>query len=148
VDQSNATGSASSPDVDVNVLTAITVSTSSIDYGTVTASSTAGSTNATETVLNVGNSATSLQLLALSTLTNGSLSIATGSQRYSTSTFTYPGTSTALTDSAVTVPGFFLTSPTSTVNVQQSTYWGLLVPAGTATGSYSGTTEFESVWEP
>jgi hypothetical protein len=147
VDQSNATGSAFSTPVNVDVLTAITVSTTSIDYGTVTASSTTGSTDQTATVLNVGNSSTSLQLLALSALTNGSLSIATGSQRYSTSTFTYPGTSTALTASAALVPGFFLTSPTSTANVSQSTFWGLLVPAGTATGTYAGTTEFASVWE-
>jgi hypothetical protein len=148
IDQSNATGSAFSPTVDVQVLTAITVTTSSINYGTVAASSTTGGTNQTAVVVNVGNSSTSLQLLALSALTNGSLSIATGSQHYSTSTFTYPGTSTALTDSAITVPGFFLTSPTSTVNVQQSTYWGLAVPAGTATGTYAGTNVFQSVWMP
>ena len=147
-DLSNATGSATSSAVEVITLTAINVTTSSINYGTLTASSTTGSTNQTATTTNAGNSSTTLQLSALSTLTSGANSIATSSQGYSTSSFTYPGTSTALTANAVTVSGFFLLTPTSTTNVAKATFWGLTVPAGTATGSYSGTNVFGALFQP
>jgi hypothetical protein len=148
-DTNGATSSATSSYVNVNVLTAINVTTSSINYGSASPSSTVNGSAATAaTSTNAGNSSTTLQLYALSTLTSGSNSIATSNQRYSTSTFIYPGTSTALTASAVTVPGFFLTSPTSTSFVQQAVFWGLQVDAGTPTGTYSGTNVFQSLWQP
>jgi hypothetical protein len=130
----------------ISTLTAINVTTSSINYGTLSASSTTGSVNQVATTTNAGNSSTSLQLSAAATLTNGVNVIATSSQAYSTSTFTYPGTSTALTASPVTVSGFVLTSPTTTTNVAQPTFWGLLIPNGTATGTYNGTNQFTALF--
>ncbi|RJP43099.1 hypothetical protein C4587_03015 [Candidatus Parcubacteria bacterium] len=147
-DANNATGTAddgTSPNV--ATLTAIQP-TSSINYGTLAAGQDTGSTNQVATTSNAGNSSTTLQLRATQTLTSGSNTIATSSQVYSTSTFTYAGTSTALTDSLVTVGGFFLTAPTSQTLVSQGTFWGLSVPGGTATGTYSGTNEFSALFQP
>ena len=147
-DASGASSTATSTHRELGVLTAINVTTSSINYGTISAGDNTGATNQNATSTNAGNSSTTLRLHAISTLNDGgSNSIATSSQVYSTSSFTYPGTSTALTDSAVTVGGFFLTSPTSTTNVAQTTFWGLAVPPGTATGTYTGTTRFTSLWQ-
>ena len=147
-DLTGATSSATSSAVEVLTLTAINITTSSINYGTLSASSTTGATNQNATTTNAGNSSTTLQLSTSATLTSGSNSIATSSQRYSTSTFTFIGTSTALTASAVTVSGFFLLTPTSTTNVARVTFWGLEVPAGTATGTYTGTNVFTSLFQP
>lgn len=144
----NTTGTADSAGVTLNTLTAINVTTSSINYGTISASSTTGSTNQIATTTNAGNSSTTLQLLAQSTLTSGANSIPTSSQAYSTSTFTYPGTSTALTASAVTVAGLVFTAPTSTSNVQAPIFWGLTVPNGTSPGTYSGTNVFQAQFSP
>ena len=147
VDAANATGSATSSAVELNTMVAINVTTSSINYGNITASSTTGSVNQTTTISNAGNSSTTLRLSANSTLTSGANSIATSSQRYSTSSFAFAGTSTALTATAVTVGGFLLTAPTSTTNVAQTTFWGLTVPAGTATGTYNGVNLFTSLFQ-
>lgn len=147
-DSAGATSSATSTNVELNVLTAINVTTSSINYGTLSASSTTGATNQTATTTNAGNSSTTLQLRASATLTSGANSIATSSQRFATSSFTFPGGATQLTSSDVTVTGFFLLTPTSTTNVAQATFWGLEVPAGTATGTYSGTNVFTALFQP
>jgi hypothetical protein len=143
-----STGSLDATGVELLTLTAINVTTSSLNYGTLSASSTTGSVNQTATSTNAGNSSTTLRLSVNSTLTSGINSIATSSQAYATSTFTYPGLSVPLTASPVTVTGFFLTQPTSTANVQQTTFWGLQVPAGTATGTYSGVNLFTSLFQP
>ncbi len=147
-DSANATGTGDSPGVQMNTLNAINVTTSSINYGTIAASSTSGSTNQVATTSNAGNSSTTLQFRALQTLVSGSNSISTGSQRYSTSSFTFPGTSTALTDSLVTVTSFLLVPPTSTSLVQRAAFWGLEVPAGRPTGTYSGFNVFSALYQP
>jgi hypothetical protein len=142
----NTTGTADSAGVTLNTLLGLGITTSSINYGILSASSTSGSTDQMVTSTNAGNSSTSLQLYALGTLTSGSNSISTSSQSYSTSTFTYPGTSTALSASAATVNGFLLTAPTSSSNVAQLTYWGINVPNGSASGTYTGTNVFQALF--
>ena len=145
----NTTGSADTVGVDLNTLTAINVTTSSINYGAIAASSTTGSTDSLTPVTNVGNSSTSLQVDAAPTLTNtasSSETIATSSQGYYISPFTYAGSSTPLSGTAATVTGFLLTSPTSTTNVSGTIYWGLGVPGNTPTGTYSGTNVFTALF--
>jgi hypothetical protein len=143
-----ATTSADSAGQTLNTLTAINVTTSTINYGTITANTNTGATNQTTAVTNAGNSSSSLQLSAQATLTSGSNIISTSSQGFATSSFNYnnAGSSTALTGSAVTVSGFLLTSPTSTSNVQSSVFWGLNVPNGTPTGTYTGTNVFAALF--
>jgi hypothetical protein len=143
-DPNNGTGTGDSTGQELITLNAINVTTSSINYGTIAASSTSGGTNQTATTTNAGNSTTTLQLQATVNL------IAANSQKYSTSTFNMDTstTSTVLTGSLVTVSGFTLTNPTSSNLVQRATFWGLTVVAGTATGTYSGTTVFSALYLP
>ena len=147
----NTTGTGdSNPGQTLNTLLALNVTTSTITYGTIGANTNSGSTDQVVTSTNAGNSSTSLQVYALTTLTAagiGSLPTTT-TQTYSTSTFTFQGTSTFLTGSAVTVTGFLLTSPTSTTNVAQPTFWGIQVPNNQATGTYSGTNVFQALFNP
>ena len=147
-DQAGASSTATSTNVEVNTLNAIALSTSSISYGSVAAAANTGSTNQLDDVINGGNSSTTLRLSASATLTSGFNSISTSSQHYATSTFTYGGAEQALSDTATTVTGFLLLSPSSTANVSATTYWGLAVPAGTATGTYTGTNVFSALFQP
>ena len=142
------TGTADSTAQELLTLTAINVTTSSVNYGTLPASSTTGGTNQVTTSTNAGNSSTTLRLSANATLTDGASSIATSSQRYATSTFTFPGGATQLSASPVTVTGYFLTSPTSATAVDDPVFWGLEVPAGTPSGTYSGVSLFTSLFQP
>jgi len=147
-DGSNATGSATSTSVELNTLTAIDVTTSSVNYGTLSASSTSA-TSEMATSTNAGNSSTTLQVKASSTLVAAGIgSIATSSQHYATSSATLWDNSSALTDTLATVSGYLLTSPTTTALVAKQTFWRLNVPAGTATGTYSGANIFSSLFQP
>jgi hypothetical protein len=134
----------------IGTLNAIQVAQASINYGSVSAAQNTGATNQTTSIANAGNSSTTLQLYANPTLSLNGLNVtflATSSQQYSTGTFTYgAATATALTGAAVTVGGFTLTAPTSTTNVSALTYWGIAVASGTATGSYSGVNQFNSLY--
>lgn len=148
-DPQNATGTAdSTTNPEVLSLTALDVTTSSINYGSQNASSTTGATNQNATATNAGNTSSSLRLRANSTLTSGSNSIATSNQRYATSTFTCCGaTGTQLSNLNAKVTGWFRTKPTSTTSpVQQTTFWGLEINAGQATGTYTGQTLFTAVF--
>lgn len=152
-DATGATSSATSTHQELITLTAINVTTSSTDYGTIAANADTGTTDGTTpqriaTTTNAGNSSTTLRLRANGTLASGPNSIATTSQRYSSSSFTFPGTATQLTDTNTTVVGFFLLTPTSTVNVSKALFWGLTVPGGTATGSYTGTNVYTELFQP
>ncbi len=147
-DGSAGSGFRDSSGIEVNTLVAIDVTTSSINYGTVTAGSDTSSTNQTATTTNAGNASTTLQLSAQQTLKFGANAIATSSQRYATSAFTYAGASVPLSDSATTVSGFLLTSPTSTTNVAGASFWGVSVSSSYPTGTYTGTTIFGALFQP
>ena len=143
----NTTGTADSSGQTLNTLTAINVSTSSINFGTITANTNTGSTNQLTPVTNAGNSSSSLQLSVLSTLTSGANAIpTTTSQTYLNTSFTFQGSSVFITAAPATVAGFTLTSPSSTTNVSGTIYWGLAVPNSQATGTYTGTNVFSALW--
>jgi len=147
-DSASATNSSSTTSgVELNTLLAINVTTSSINYGTLNASSTSGSVNQIATTTNAGNASTTLNISGTA-LTSGSNSIATSSQHYATSSFTFGGNEQVLSSIATAVPGFLLTAPTSTTNVSSPMFWGITVPAGKATGTYSGTNTFTAVFTP
>ncbi len=147
-DGSNATGTADATGVELNTLVAITVTTSSINYGTVSANGNTGITNQVTTSSNSGNSSATISLYANPTLTNGSLSLATSSQRYASSSFSFPGTATQLTQSPVVLTGVTLTAPSSTTDVHQEVYWGIQIDAGIATGTYTGINVFQANFAP
>ncbi len=138
------TATATSGPVNVNVLIAINVTTSSINYGTITASTTSQGTNQTTTIQNVGNSSTTIEVSGTAFI-SGSNSFATTSQHYATSSFTFGTGDTALTDSAIAIGGLLFAAPTSTTPVQGNVLWGIGVPAGIPTGTYQATTTFTAV---
>jgi len=147
-DSSNATGSADAASgQELLTLNAINVTTASIGYGTIIASSTTGATNQTTTVQNAGNSSTTLQISGTA-LTSGAHSLATSSQHFSSTTFTFGGSEQTLSDVAAGVSGFLLKSPTSTTAVQAPVYWGIQVSPGSVTGTYTATTTFTAVFAP
>ncbi len=149
VDSGANTGTGlTSPVVNVGVLSAVSVSsTASINYGSLAAGSNTSSTNQTSTIQNAGNSSTSLQVYGTA-LTNGASIVATGSQQYATSSFTYGvgSTGTALTDTAVLVPGFVLAAPTTTSAISSIMYWGLQIASGTSAGTYNGVNTLVGLW--
>lgn len=144
---SNSGSSSTASGVVLNTLLAINVTPASINYGTVLPGASTGSTNQTATVKNAGNSSTTLNLSGTA-LALGANIIATSSQHYATSTFTFGGAEQVLIGTATAVSGFLLTSPTSTVGVSSPTYWGIAVPSGSATGTYTGTNTFTAVFSP
>jgi hypothetical protein len=111
------------------------------------ASSTTGGANQSTTVQNAGNSSTTLQLSGTA-LVKGANTIATSSQHYATSSFTFGGVEQQLSSSATAVSGFLLIAPTSSNAVSSPMFWGLTVPAGNPTGTYTGTVTFTSVFSP
>lgn len=147
-DGSVATSSADSPQtVVLNTLTAINLTTSTINYGTVSANTNTGSTNQQVGVVNVGNSSSTVQVSANPTLTSGSNIIATSSQAYASSSFTYGSGAISLSGTPTAIPEFTIAGPTSTATSSKTSYWGLAVPGGTATGTYTGTNVFTALFQ-
>ncbi len=134
--QGNAT-MATSSSMNVGVLAAINITTSTINYGTIAPGSTTSSTDQMVTIQNAGNASTALEVYGTALASGGNL-LATSSQHYATSTFTFGGTEQLLSDSATTVADFSLAAPTSTSPIQANLYWGLGVSGGAAGGTYSG----------
>ena len=144
-DASNATGSKDSAGVELNTMTALDITTSSIDYGTLGAGA-SSSVSSVATTTNAGNSSSTLYLSAIQTLGSGGNWMATGSQHYATSSTAYGTNDFALQDTDTLVSGFVMTGPTSTSAVAKATFWRLLVPGGSPSGTYSGTTKFLAGW--
>lgn len=139
------TSTASSATTSLQTLTALNVTEAAINYGSLSASSTSPSSQTT-TISNVGNSTTTLQLSGTAFVA-GSNNFATSSQHYATSSsFTYGTGDNTLQQSATTFTNFILATPTTTTAVSNFVYWKLNVPAGTATGTYTATTTFSSLW--
>lgn len=149
-DPSNATGTADDgTNPELNTLLAISISTSSLNYGSIPAGSDTSSTNQGTSINNQGNSTTTIQVAGQSLLT-AVTSLAVGSQRFNTTPFTFPGASTALPASSSPATVVTLTAPTSTASSSytQATYWGLQVASGTAQGVYNGSNIFSGIFTP
>jgi hypothetical protein len=131
--------------VPLDTLLAINVTPANINYGTLTPNTNTGSVNQTTTIQNVGNSSSTLKLNGTAFML-GSSTIATSSQHYATTTFTFGGLEQQLSDTPTTVSGFVLTAPTSTSSVNGNIFWGDQIPLGVATGTYTATTTFTAVF--
>ncbi len=146
----NATGTATSTVNDVNVLTAITVTTSSINYGTMSPNATtSAASDQLATVQNVGNSSTTLKISGTALVMSSPYdAFATSSQHYATSTFQWnaSGPEQQLQQTQTTVPGFSLTTPTSTSAVSGNTYRGVQIPGSAQSGVHVGMITFSSNW--
>ena len=133
--------------VDLQTLRALQISTSGIDFGTHIPGTDTGSTNATTTILNTGNSPIDVQVSG-NPLSNGVNTIAVGQQEYATSTFTYASCSLCQLLTGPAAPksvGVSIPQPTSTTSPStKNIYFGLGIPTGTS-GSYSGSNTFTAV---
>jgi hypothetical protein len=146
-DSSGNTASQDATGQELLTLTALNVTTSSLNYGRVNPNTNTGSTNQTTTIQNVGNSSETLQINGTA-LSLGANLLATSSQHYATSTFTFGGAEQLLNGSPTTVSGFSLRAPTSTTVVSSTVFWGLSIPSNQASGTYSGTVTFISLFAP
>jgi hypothetical protein len=118
-------------------------SSSTISYGSISVGADTGSSDATTTVNNTGNTILNL-LVSGSNMTAGSSTIPVGNQKYATSTFTYSACS--LCNALATTSNPFnigVAKPTSTTSpFSGNLYWGLSVPLGTAATTHSGVNSF------
>jgi hypothetical protein len=144
-DSGGGIASGTSTGVTMNTLLAINVTPASISYGTLVPGANTGSTDQTTVVADVGNASSTLDLSGTAFTGSGG-SMATSSQHYATSSFTFGGTESPLSDVPAAVSGFLLAAPTSTASVQGTTYWGDQVPSGFPTGTYTSTITFTGVF--
>ena len=135
--------------IEVNTLNALNV-TASVAYGSVGANSDTGSTNQTTTITVTGNNALDTQLSGDVMCTNyptcsGGV-LQPSQQEYSLNAFTYgAGTDLAATTSPATVETV-LAKPTATTSpVTDDVLWGIGIPNGQTTGSYTGQNTFTAV---
>ena len=145
---STSLGTGTSSNQNVTVLTGLTVTTTTINYGSLSASSTSA-VDSIATTTNAGNSTTSLLLAVQATLTKTVDSITTSSQHYATSSGVAWESGLALSAVATQVAGLALQVQTSSAvgsTTAEATFWRLRVPGGTPNGLYTGTNAFTSQW--
>jgi hypothetical protein len=123
---------------EVNTLKALDV-TASMNYGTLAAGSNTDTANSTTTVTNTGNS-TMDPLVSGTDMTSGPNTITVGNQKYSLTSFDYDLAGTALSGTP-TAASLNLAQRTAGV-VTGNVLWGINVPNGTISGSYTGTNTF------
>jgi len=142
-DEALATSSITAAGKDVNTLTAIDVTEATIGYGIVKATFNTGATDATTTVVNFGNGP--LDSILTGTDMTGPGTIGVWKQQWATSTggFVYPA-GYSLTSTTTPTASLVIPRPTSLVDVSDEVYWGIGIPSGTPSGSYSGTNTFQA----
>jgi hypothetical protein len=144
--QSGATSTAFSAAVDINVLSALNVSTSSISFGSLRPNNNTGAVDQTVVVSNAGNTSDTIQLSGTN-FTNGANSFATSSEHYATSSFTFGGVEQQMNSLPTTISGLTLTAPHTVGNNPSSTiYFGLQVPNSIASGTYTASDTFTGVF--
>ncbi|HSE34628.1 MAG TPA: hypothetical protein VLB83_00765 [Candidatus Paceibacterota bacterium] len=113
-----------------------------INYGSVVVGTDTGSTNASTSVTNTGNSQIDL-LVSGTDMTSGPSTIAAEEQKFATSTFTYSScTLCAILSTTTQAFPLGLAKPTTTVPVLDRIYWGIRIPSGTAATVHSGSNTF------
>lgn len=146
-DNAGGTDFVSSDPREVLELPAITVE-ETIDYGPVAPESNTGGTNASTTLVNIGNIPIDVDIES-SDLSDGFSSTIPGDEQYfSTSTFTYGAGGTQATTTTSIRAGVDLAKPTSdSPPVEDAVYWGIAVPFGVNSAPHTGTNIFYVVSE-
>jgi hypothetical protein len=138
-----STSTISASGKDVNTLTALDVTEATIPYGTVKATFNTGAVDATTTVVNFGNGPLDSKLYGTDMAGPGTIGVYMQQWATSTGGFVYPAgfilTSTTTPSASLIIP-----RPTSQANVSDEVYWGIGIPGGTPSGSYSGSNTFEA----
>jgi len=128
--------------VDVNSLSALSLSPASLNYGNISPGNDSGLTNSTTTITNTGNTAMDPRISGTD-MNSASDSILVGQQEYASNPFLW-STGTDLTTSA-TALDLTLPAPTATTSaITDDISWGLGVPSGKKSGSYSGSNTIDA----
>ncbi len=148
LDSSNLYSIATSSYQDMYTLYGLDLNTSSINFSTLDPGQNSTST-ATTTVVNTGNAPIDINLSgsALTGPGGPSYDIPVGSQKYATSTFVYGSCSICqlLTGSATNVSVNISKTTSTTTQSTKDLFWGINVPTGRPSGSYTGSNTFTAV---
>lgn len=136
--------------IEVSTLTALNV-TASIAYGSVAAGSNTGATNQSTTITNTGNEAidseVSGDVMCTDYPTCSGNSFTQDQQKFDTTDTAYGSlTNTLAATSSPANIELVLAKPTATTTaITDLLYWGIAIPGGQPTGSYSGQNTFTAV---
>jgi len=135
--------------VDVVTLTALDISEDEVPYGTVKGGQNTGSVNATTTVMNLGNSPldSGIDVNDMDKDDMTANSIEAENQYFATSTFTYGSGDTYAVEEASSTLQFDIEAvkPTSGSAVTDQIFWGIGIPAGKPSGTYTGLNTFSAI---
>ncbi len=135
--------------VDVQTVSGLEVTQAAIDFGTLRAGTSTKDSNATTTVINYGNSPLRTGLLGqdMTRQQGGGNWIGANQQEWSLANFLY-GTGTDFSSTTQQVASTTTAKPTSSTDVTDDIYWGILVPALTVSGNYYGLNTFSAMLDP
>lgn len=133
--------------IDIVTLNSLDI-TGSINYGSVAANADTGATNQTVTHTNTGNTAIdndiSGDVMCTDYSTCSGDSFGPGQQKFDLSDVTYASLTNTLvaTSSPATIELDLATTSATTSAVTDDSYWGIAIPNGQASGSYTGQNTF------
>lgn len=145
-----ASGTATNTGETVDILTLLALNvTSSIAYGSHSPSTDTGATNQTAAVTNTGNAAQDDELSGDAMCTDyptcSGSTLAVNNQKYSLADVTYASLTGTLSGTPTSVQTN-LAKPTATTTPQTvNTFWGIAIPSGQNTGSYTGKNTFTAI---
>lgn len=129
---------------DVKTNTALDVTEATIPYGIIQAGQNSGTSTATTTVINFGNSPLDVELYGTD-MTKAPDSIGIEFQEHSLSAYFLYGTGTNATSTmSIDIEDIITPRPTSLTNVYDNVYWGIQIPSGTPSGDYGGINTFSA----
>ena len=146
IDDSDASSTATdTTSHELNTLVALNVS-STITHGTVAPGSNTGATNQNATTSNTGNNTIDLDISA-SDMTGPGNPIVSTNQKYGTTNTTYADLPFTATSSPPAQRAWNIGRTTASTSASvSSTFWGIAIPSGQASGTYTGTNTFTALW--
>lgn len=143
-----ATATNTGQTIEVNILRAHDV-TASIPYGSIAAGADTGGSNQTTTVTNTGNAPLDSEISGETMCTDfptcSGSTLAVTQEKFGLTNVTYASLTNTLALTTATLETV-LAKPTATTSaVTDDIYWGIAIPSGQATGSYTGRNTFTAV---
>ncbi len=137
---------ASAPGIELQTIRALTVD-NGINYGSLSASSTTETYNATTTVSNIGNVPFDIEVQGTDLTDGGSSVIPASQQKFATSTFSYTACATCslLSSSTPVELAVNLPKPINLTLPNAPVYWGIAIPLGINSAPHSGINVFTPV---
>lgn len=145
----DGTGSSGNDTIEMNSLSAISVTPSSIDFnGTLSVGGNTGSSNETTEFYNIGNVAIDVEISGTNLCTDyptcAASTIGPGNIEYKDTSFTY-GSGIDLTTSPVFNGYNIAKSSVRPSNQSRTTYWGIGIPLSVTSGTYTGVATFTAL---